>query len=69
MEDPLSEELLKGEFNGKDAIRVDLKKVGGKKQLTFEGLVTKTEEPAEPVGAVADGGGDGDDDGPAEGEK
>jgi ATP-dependent Clp protease ATP-binding subunit ClpC len=55
IEDPLAEELLKGEFNGKDTIRVTMKKVGGKKQLEFEGLVTKEAEP-EPVGAVAEGG-------------
>ncbi len=65
IEDPLAEELLKGEFNGKDTIKVALKKVGDKKQLTFEGLVTKEAEP-EPVGAVAEGsdddGGGGDED-------
>ena len=55
IEDPLAEELLKGEFSGKDTIRVGLKEVGDKKQLEFEGLVTKEAEP-EPVGAVADGG-------------
>ncbi|NOZ39820.1 MAG: ATP-dependent Clp protease ATP-binding subunit [Planctomycetes bacterium] len=55
VEDPLAEELLKGEFNGKDTIKVTMKKVGGKKQLVFEGLVTKEAEP-EPVGAVADSG-------------
>ena len=54
IEDPLAEELLKGEFNGKDTIRVTVKKVGGKKQLEFEGLVTKESAP-EPVGAVAEG--------------
>jgi len=52
IEDPLAEELLKGEFNGKDTIRVTVKEVGGKKQLDFEGLVTKEAEP-EPVGAGA----------------
>ncbi|MCG8450329.1 MAG: ATP-dependent Clp protease ATP-binding subunit [Pirellulales bacterium] len=54
VEDPLAEELLKGEFSGKDTIQVTVKKVGGKKQLEFEGLVTKEAEP-EPVGAVAEG--------------
>jgi len=57
IEDPLAEELLKGEFNGKDTIQVTMKKVGGKKQLEFKGLVTKEAEP-EPVGAAADGGED-----------
>ena len=37
MEDPLSEELLKGEFDGKEIISVDVKMVGDKKQLIFEG--------------------------------
>jgi len=55
IEDPLAEELLKGEFDGKDTISITVKKVGGKKQLDFEGLVTKEPEP-EPVGAVADEG-------------
>jgi len=40
VEDPLAEELLKGEFNGKDTITVDVKEVAGKKQLVFEGSVT-----------------------------
>ena len=44
IEDPVSEELLKGEFEGKDTIQVDCVEVAGKKQLSFKGLVT-----AEPV--------------------
>ena len=35
VEDPLSEELLKGEFAGKDTIKVEVKEVGDKKQLVF----------------------------------
>ena len=54
VEDPLAEELLKGEFNGKDTIRVTVKKVGDKKQLNFEGLTLKGEQP-EPVGVGAGG--------------
>ncbi len=50
IEDPLAEELLKGEFAGKDTIRVEVKEIGGKKQLSFEGLQTKEPEP-EPVAA------------------
>jgi ATP-dependent Clp protease ATP-binding subunit ClpC len=46
VEDPLSEELLKGEFQGKDTISVDVKKVGDQKQLVFEGLVSEGAEPA-----------------------
>jgi ATP-dependent Clp protease ATP-binding subunit ClpC len=47
IEDPVSEELLKGEFEGKDTIQVDCIEVAGKKQLSFKGLVT-----AEPVAAA-----------------
>lgn len=62
IEDPLAEELLKGVFTGKDTIEVEVKKVGDKKQLTFEGTVTKKEDEAEPVGVGAsdDGGDSGD---------
>jgi ATP-dependent Clp protease ATP-binding subunit ClpC len=59
IEDPLAEELLKGEFSGKDTIRVAVKMVGDKKQLSFDGLRINAEEP-EPVGAVAEGGDEGD---------
>ncbi|HEX6961155.1 MAG TPA: ATP-dependent Clp protease ATP-binding subunit [Lacipirellula sp.] len=58
IEDPLAEELLKGEFNGKDTIRVTVKKVGDKKQLNFEGLNLKGDKP-EPVGAGVGGGEEG----------
>ncbi len=51
VEDPLSEELLKGEFQGKDTIIVDVKEVAGKKQLIFNGIVGEPEEA--PVGAGA----------------
>jgi ATP-dependent Clp protease ATP-binding subunit ClpC len=56
IEDPLSEELLKGEFQGQDTITVDTKKVGTKTQLVFVG--SKQDHPAEtpPVGAAVDGG-------------
>jgi ATP-dependent Clp protease ATP-binding subunit ClpC len=37
VEDPLSEELLKGEFEGKEVVAVDVKTVGDKKQLIFTG--------------------------------
>ena len=55
IEDPLSEELLRGEFAGKDAITVDVKEIGDKKRLDFVGYASENAE-AEPVGAVADGG-------------
>jgi ATP-dependent Clp protease ATP-binding subunit ClpC len=37
VEDPLAEELLKGEFEGKDSIQVDAKEIGGRTQLVFIG--------------------------------
>ena len=37
IEDPLSEELLKGEFSGMDTITVEVAEVAGKKQLKFHG--------------------------------
>jgi ATP-dependent Clp protease ATP-binding subunit ClpC len=46
VEDPLSEELLKGEFNGKSMITVDVKEVAGKKQLFFIGSVGEAPEAA-----------------------
>ena len=48
IEDPVSEELLKGEFEGKDMIRVDCTEVAGKKQLTFVGQTTVEPVPAGP---------------------
>ena len=62
VENPLAEELLKGEFAGKDTVHVEVKKVGDKKQLTFEGLKTKHDEPSEPVGAGVGGEGEEKDD-------
>jgi len=56
IEDPLSEELLKGEFQGKDTITVVVREVDDKKHLAFEGSVTGPSEEAPPVGAAADGG-------------
>ena len=35
IEDPLSEELLRGEFEGKNVIRVTVKDVGEESQLDF----------------------------------
>jgi ATP-dependent Clp protease ATP-binding subunit ClpC len=69
VEDPLSEEILKGEFDGKDTITVGVKEVGGKKQLQFVGSVGGEAAPAEqPVGAAAGAdGGNGSESPPAEG--
>jgi ATP-dependent Clp protease ATP-binding subunit ClpC len=64
IEDPLAEELLKGEFAGKSKVKIEVKKVGDKKQLVFNGRaegkpVDMSPPPsAEPVGAAS--GGDGD---------
>ena len=55
IEDPLSEELLKGEFQGKDRIVVDVREVGDKKQLAFEGQVVSHEDEKTPVGAASGG--------------
>ncbi|MBI3839372.1 MAG: ATP-dependent Clp protease ATP-binding subunit, partial [Planctomycetia bacterium] len=57
VEDPLSEELLKGEFQGKDTIVVDVKEVGGKKQLIFKGVMGEgeTEAPVEVAAGPAAG--------------
>jgi ATP-dependent Clp protease ATP-binding subunit ClpC len=57
IEDPLSEELLKGEFQGKDTITVNVKEIPGsdKKQLVFEGSLASETAEQTPVGAAADG--------------
>jgi len=54
IEDPVSEELLKGEFKGKDTIQVDCVEVAEKKQLVFKGIVTA--EPVAAAGAEGAGG-------------
>jgi ATP-dependent Clp protease ATP-binding subunit ClpC len=53
VEDPLSEELLKGEFQGKDTITIEVKEVAGKKQLAFQGSVEASAEPAAPLATAA----------------
>jgi ATP-dependent Clp protease ATP-binding subunit ClpC len=62
VEDPLSEELLKGEFEGKDTIVVDVKKddEGKPKHLTFIGKVGEKEL----VGAAAAPAGEDEDEAP-----
>jgi ATP-dependent Clp protease ATP-binding subunit ClpC len=57
VEDPLSEELLKGEFQGKDTITVDIKEVGDKKHLFFVGSVSEAEPAAAAAGSGSEGGG------------
>ena len=51
VEDPLSEELLKGEFQGMDAIHIEVREVGDKKQLCFHGTAGETPSDPQPVGA------------------
>ncbi len=53
VEDPLSEELLKGEFQGMNTILVDVKDVAGKKQLVFKGAVGDAEGEPHLVAASA----------------
>ena len=53
VEDPLSEEILKGEFQGMDAINIEVREVGGKKQLFFHGTKGEAVEPPQPVAAAA----------------
>jgi len=55
VEDPLSEELLKGEFRGKDTITVRICETGDRKHLTFEGSATEPDEQP-PVAAAAESG-------------
>ena len=60
VEDPLSEELLKGEFKGMDTITIKVKEVGDKKQLNFKGSASKPEPEPQPVGAGAEGSSEND---------
>ena len=60
VEDPLSEELLKGEFQGKDTVLVDVKMVGDKKQLFFEGQTRGTGEAVAAGAPAADAGASGE---------
>lgn len=54
IEDPLSEELLKGTFEGQNLISVTVKEVGDQKQLDFEGSLVETDEDPE-LAAVGTG--------------
>jgi ATP-dependent Clp protease ATP-binding subunit ClpC len=53
VEDPLSEELLKGEFKGMDTITIEVREVAEKKQLYFHGSVGEAPAELQPVGAAA----------------
>jgi ATP-dependent Clp protease ATP-binding subunit ClpC len=55
IEDPLAEELLRGAFEGKNHILIQVKEVGDQKQLDFDGqMIESSEEPAEEVAAAAE---------------
>jgi ATP-dependent Clp protease ATP-binding subunit ClpC len=54
LEDPLSEELLKGIFQGKDTITVRVQEVDGEKKLAFEATVGSPAAAGELVGAASD---------------
>jgi ATP-dependent Clp protease ATP-binding subunit ClpC len=65
VEDPLAEELLRGTFEGKNRIRVEVKEVGEEKQLEFVSSAHEVEKPEpELVGAAA---GESEGEGSAEG--
>jgi ATP-dependent Clp protease ATP-binding subunit ClpC len=55
VEDPLSEELLKGEFQGMHTISIEVKEVGDRKQLFFHGAAADAPADPQPVAAGADG--------------
>jgi ATP-dependent Clp protease ATP-binding subunit ClpC len=50
LEDPLSEELLRGSFQGKDTVTVGLKEVDGEKKLSFEATAGAAPQPEQLVG-------------------
>ncbi|MGC1272557.1 MAG: ATP-dependent Clp protease ATP-binding subunit [Planctomycetaceae bacterium] len=54
IEDPLSEELLRGAFEGQNLITVTAKEVGDQKQLDFTGSMTEPEPELAAAGAGAE---------------
>ena len=56
IEDPLSEEILKGEFQGMDTVAIEVKEVGDKKQLCFRGSAEKPAAEQPTVAAESEGG-------------
>ncbi len=52
IEDPLSEELLRGTFDGQNIIRIELVEVADQKQLTFNGSADDAVVKENPVAAV-----------------
>lgn len=61
IEDPLSEELLRGAFEGKNSVKVTVKEVGDQRQLEFEGVYI--EEPVDEELAAVGSAESGDDSG------
>ncbi|MDO4558352.1 MAG: ATP-dependent Clp protease ATP-binding subunit, partial [Planctomycetia bacterium] len=51
VEDPLSEEILNGEFEGRNTVTVDVAEVGGKEQLRFSGSYVPRETASGYAGA------------------
>ena len=55
-----TEDRLCGEFQGKDTVMVDVKVVGDKKQLIFEGIVTGGEAAVAGAAPAGDAGTSGE---------
>jgi ATP-dependent Clp protease ATP-binding subunit ClpC len=54
VEDPLSEEILRGNFKGKDLVRITVKtEDGGEKHLYFEAINSATEKGEKPLAAAS----------------
>jgi ATP-dependent Clp protease ATP-binding subunit ClpC len=54
VEDPLSEEILRGNFKGKDLVRITVKtEEGGEKHLYFDALNSLTEKGEKPLAAAS----------------
>ena len=56
VEDPLSEELLRGSFAGKDTITVRVTETGDQKHLAFDGSNEPAAEQAKPEGELVEAG-------------
>ncbi len=56
VEDPLSEELLRGSFAGKDTITVRVTETGDQKHLAFDGSTEPAAEAAKPEGELVEAG-------------
>ena len=56
VEDPLSEELLRGSFAGMNLITVKVAETGDQKHLSFDGSTEPAAEPAKPEGDLVEAG-------------